>query len=228
MMAMGDMLQRASFGAIVTSIVLMWLAIFRQSLLRSVFFLLLGSLILWLFSDIIYHLFESLYAKHENVGGNMRLQELEAVWEHVSAHAVTAFLGNGWGAPIASPAVGGLTVNFTHSLISAALLKTGIIGTILVIFYLGAMGLTLTKFLYQRPALALALFWPFMIDIFLYASYKSLDFGLILMVIACYGVKEHRLNQQTENRIEANEHETHRIGQSDISADTGPYRSPSL
>lgn len=228
MMAMGDVLQRASFGAIAISATLVWVSVCRQSLLRAGFFIGLAGLVLWLFQEGIYDLVASLHQKHENVGGNMRFQELEAVWEHVSAYALTAFFGNGWGAPITSPAVGGLTVNFTHSLISASLLKTGIIGTILVIFYLGALGITLVKILYQHPALAIALCWPFLIDIFLYASYKSLDFGLILMVIACYGVKGHKLNIQNSNRIEGNEHKTHRIGQSDISADTGTYRPSSL
>jgi hypothetical protein len=120
----------------------------------------------------------------------MRFQELETVWGDVTRSAASALFGNGWGASIKSPAVGGLSVNYTHNLVSAALLKSGMIGAALLCLYLFLLGTSFFSLVRQRPVLALALFWPFVIDIFLYASYKSLDFGLILTLIACYGLKD--------------------------------------
>jgi hypothetical protein len=214
-MAMGDALQRASFGAIAISAIAVWFIVLRYSLLRAGI-LLVGVAVLYLIAQgYISPLISTLYEKHQNVGGNMRFQELEAVWTHVSQSGITALFGNGWGAPLASPAVGGLTVNFTHSLVSALLLKTGLIGTVLLAFYLGALAVAGGRFIFRRPALALALFWPFMIDIFLYASYKSLDFGLILLLIAVYGTEKEYIG---DNKKKENEHRTHPHGQQDLSA----------
>ena len=213
--AMGDALQRASFGAIAISAVAVWCIVLRYSLLRAGILLAGGVGIFVLVEGHITPLLTMLYEKHQNVGGNMRLQELEAVWAHVSQSGITALFGNGWGAPLASPAVGGLTVNFTHSLVSALLLKTGLIGTVLLAFYLGALGVAGGRFMYRHPALALALFWPFMIDIFLYASYKSLDFGLILLLIAGYGSDKEYTGK---NKEKEDEQRTHPYGQQDLPA----------
>src|SRR5690606_20532715 len=96
------------------------------------------------------------------------------------------FFGRGFGATVQSPAVGNMTVNFTHSLLTSFWMKTGLFGLALVLAYLVGLGRVLWRGLFIHPVLAVALAVPFAIDIALYASFKSLDFGLILLLIALW------------------------------------------
>lgn len=188
MTGMGFVLQRASFGAIALSGLFLAGFVFRKNALRFLILCVMALIGFLIFKDHIFPLLNDLSKKNQTVGSNMRFFELFAVWERIAESSITALFGQGWGGTVQSPAVGDLTVNFTHSLISAALLKTGLIGTLLTVLFLCTLFLRFPILFKTSPVLALALFWPFVIDIFLYASYKSLDFGLILMLIACYGV----------------------------------------
>lgn len=127
---------------------------------------------------------DALAQKNILVGSNMRLAELAAVWQEISQTPLGVLFGQGWGAEYASPAVAGITVNYTHSLLSALILKTGLAGLFLGLLYLGVLVKGLVENFYQNPVIILAIFGPLFIDIFLYASYKSLDFGLVLMLAA--------------------------------------------
>ncbi len=192
MISMGLVLQRASFGAIMISGLFLSGFVLRQNLLRFIMLCIVGGASLYLFWEQALPYLNNLSLKNQAVGSNMRFFELYAVWERIAEESVTALFGQGWGGTVQSPAVGDLTVNYTHGLISASLLKTGLVGTFLTILYLGALSLRFPVIYKSSPALALALFWPFVIDIFLYASYKSLDFGFILLLIACYRIKEEK------------------------------------
>ncbi len=196
-LSMGAVLQRASFGALLISNTFLSLLTLRQSILKFILIICAILFSAFILKDFLTPLLSELFEKNRAVGSNMRLYELMAVWERVCENSLTALFGQGWGGTVQSPAVGDLTVNFTHSLISASLLKTGLIGTFLVISYLGTLFLRFPYLYKCSPILALSLFWPFVIDIFLYASYKSLDFGFILMLIACYGVATHTQTTQT-------------------------------
>jgi len=48
---------------------------------------------------------------------------------------------------------------------------------------LGALGVALFRHVFEKPVLVLAVLGPVLIDVFLYASFKSLDFGLLLLMI---------------------------------------------
>ena len=113
----------------------------------------------------------------------MRLEEAQAVWLSVADSPLTLLFGQGWGATLESPAVGGIRVNYTHSILSGMLLKTGLAGLFLTVAYLAAIAVRLGRLAGSRPLLAGALAGPLLINIFFYASYKSLDFGLILLLI---------------------------------------------
>ncbi|MBU0858653.1 MAG: hypothetical protein KJ667_01830, partial [Alphaproteobacteria bacterium] len=51
----------------------------------------------------------------------------------------------------------------------------------------GAVARLLWPLLWARPLLAVALGVPLAIDTMLYASFKSLDFGLILLLLTLWG-----------------------------------------
>ena len=185
--AMAEVLQRASIIALCVSAAFILMLKLRQSLLNSALIVLMLSSIFFIFYHEASGLIHALLEKNRQVGHNMRLDELQAVWDTIHLSSSSILFGLGWGGTVNSPAVGGLSVNFTHSLLSAMLLKGGIIGLCLISFYLISLSKRLLHILKLDPVLGLALFWPFIINIFFYASYKSLDFALILLLIACYG-----------------------------------------
>jgi hypothetical protein len=177
-------LQRASIGyGVIYITVLLVLALCRFP--YRVFWLLVPFAIGGIFfAGMLGSLVDALASKTEVSGFNMRFEEMAAAWRTVAGNPLTLVFGNGWGAAFESPAVAGIEVNFTHSLLTSALLKTGLLGLGLVILYLLGLGRILWPVLLQKPVLALALAGPILIDTFLYASFKSLDFGLILLLAA--------------------------------------------
>lgn len=194
-LAIAMTLQRASVGAWVVGCVLMALYILVKRPHKGSVLLIavaaLGMCVWPYFSG----LFDLLMHKTMAVGGNNRLEEFYAVWMEISGNPVSLLLGHGWGAHFQSPAVNYMHVNFTHSLLSAMILKTGLVGAGLVALYMMEMGRVLLGMLYRKNGMefklwADALLLPFAIAAVLYANYKSLDFGLILTLISAMSVYE--------------------------------------
>ncbi|MCD8498243.1 MAG: hypothetical protein LRZ85_09390 [Alphaproteobacteria bacterium] len=180
---MGLTLQRASIG-MAALVVMFWVistAITQP--VRALRLILPLAFIALAFMPYLSGLAELMMEKTRNVGLNSRVEEIAAIWNAVSGNPLTLLFGLGWGAEFSSPAVGGLTVNFAHSMPAALLLKTGLCGVILSAFYMVAMlvGGAWRAFC-KDPVITLALAAPIMIDTFLYAAYKSLDFGVILLL----------------------------------------------
>ncbi|MBP2298351.1 hypothetical protein [Azospirillum picis] len=113
-------------------------------------------------------------------GMNARFEEAAAVIDELTASPWTLVFGEGWGARIANPAVGGWRVGYTHTLASYALLKTGILGTFALIAYLGFMMQAWFRLLAADPPLALTVMPPLLMALGLHTSFKYLDTGLIL------------------------------------------------
>ena len=119
----------------------------------------------------------------------MRLMEWQAVLSQIDSNTLTALFGKGWGSAFFSPAVGNVPVTFTHSLLSMYLLKIGIFGTALLCAYFTSLLYQAKTNIAQSPFLFLTLLFPFLIGIFLYANFKSLGFGIILLML-CYGINK--------------------------------------
>lgn len=180
--------QRASLGYVVVYVViLIGLALYRAPYRGLCVIAIVGAL-LFPFYNLGGGLVQTLMEKTSLVGVNARFAELEAVWSEIFGSIPTLLFGSGWGGSFESPAVADIRVNFTHSLLSSALLKMGVVGVILVILYLLGIARILWSFLRDSPVLALALAGPIVIDVFLYASFKSLDFGLILLLVSAFGL----------------------------------------
>lgn len=188
LIAMGMTLQRASIGLAALYFIILAVSGMIRAPGRA-WILLAPVLLAGLpFAGIAGGVLGLLAEKTSQVGFNMRFQEFEAVWREITGGGgLGAVFGMGWGGTFASPAVGGVRVNYTHCLLSSALLKTGIAGLVLTCAYLAGLAERLWPLLFSRPVLALALAGPLAIDVFLYASFKSLDFGLLLLLIAATG-----------------------------------------
>src|SRR5262249_28155118 len=137
--------------------------------------------------------------KTSQVGLNMRWQEAQAVFALLDNSAWSMLFGRGWGATLVSPAVGDVPINYTHSLITTYMLKAGLSGLGLALSWLYRLGQGLVRLFPARPILAVALAGPLLIDIFLYASFKSLDFGLILFLIPLWDAQLH--NPTTGDKV---------------------------
>lgn len=85
-----------------------------------------------------------------------------------------------------SPAVGGLEVNYTHSLLTTMAMKGGAAMFALCLLVLAGAVYEIFLIFQSDKNGGFALFWPLLIPAFLYASHKSLDFGLILLLIGMW------------------------------------------
>ena len=124
--------------------------------------------------------------KTEIYGLNERSAEAAAVLEQVGASWSDLLLGQGWGALVRSPAVGGMWVSYTHSFATYMLLKTGLIGCLATLAYILSMVPALLRLMRTDPSLAVALIPPLGLGLFAHTSFKYLCFGLLLAVV-CHG-----------------------------------------
>ncbi len=187
--------QRATVGAIVITVLFLAVMDFIRAPKKVVLpFIIIGAsgfLVFPMLGDAL----QAIAHKTAQVGMNMRVQEAQAVYEALAVKPATFFIGKGWGAVFASPAVGGLDVNYTHSLLTTMALKGG------VMLLLPALFVVLTALyqiflIYQRDRVqGMALFWPLVIPVLLYASHKSLDFGLILLLIGVWSIRAEVLQE---------------------------------
>jgi len=180
-------LQRASLGLTAAGIFLLLLIGAVRRPMRAIVPSIFCVLLLIFFAPSVGAILDSLLQKQAMVGSNMRLQEFRAVADTMDDSILHVLFGRGWGATLASPAVGGVVVNFTHSLLTSYWMKTGLVGLLIVLVYLGSLASALVRMVRVQPVLAVALFVPLAIDVILYASFKSLDFGLILLLLALWG-----------------------------------------
>lgn len=177
-------IQRATIFSIAISMAAFLLTVFVRAPRRSVIPLLAIITLTCLFYPVFQEAIHAMADKTARVGLNMRTEELKAVLSAISVSPVSAFLGLGWGAKMASPAVGGIEVAFTHSLLTYMLLKTGLCGLGLTVWLVADCLRNIISLGRRDIVMAIALFWALVIPVFFYASHKSLDFGLILLLIA--------------------------------------------
>ncbi len=191
--------QRASIGVIALGMAFLLALAFIRNPARALLPALAVAAGVWAGAGIAQTIIQGAAEKTAQVGLNMRWQEAQAVFALLDDSAWAMLFGRGWGATVVSPAVGDMPVNYTHSLITTYMLKTGLCGLGLALGWLYRLGQGLVRLFPVRPVLAVALAGPLMIDIFFYASFKSLDFGLILLLISLWDAQLH--NPATGDKV---------------------------
>lgn len=202
MVAMALMTQRAGIGAVfIYSAVALMALIYRRPQAGMVLILIALAIVTTL-TPIFGVAFETIWKKTEMVGLNARSEEWGAVFDVLSEDWVSMLFGEGWGGRLDNPAVGGLNVNYTHSLVSSLLLKTGVVGSLIIL-----IGCLYPVFVALRSVwrgrnpsewvIIGAALLPLLISIFLYASYKSLGFGLILLVFFIFPMRKLERNDKS-------------------------------
>ncbi len=191
---MALMMQRAGLGAFIAAGLIGFAIVFyMRPITASVFGVVMVAVVSLIFS-VMSPVFMTLLQKTELVGLNSRAEEWAAVFDVLTKDWTIALFGEGWGGRIDNPAVGGLNVNYTHSLLSSVLLKTGFIGAgIILSGILMPVAAAIYDMARDRKAnmmIGIALVFPFLIATTLYASYKSLGFGLILLAFSSFPRKK--------------------------------------
>lgn len=194
-LAMTFMMQRAGIGVVCLYVVIAMGVVFYRSPKWGGIFLALILAVMCFAWPLFGHVFQMIWQKTELVGLNTRAEEWSVVIERLSDGWGNILFGEGWGGKIENPAVGGLSVNYTHSLISSLLLKAGLIGTIVILAgclmpVIRAFGAMIARKCQIDLVLLGAVLFPFLISVFLYASYKSLGFGLILLVFFIFPIRK--------------------------------------
>lgn len=187
--------QRATIGAVlITWLVMAVYALIKHPKRLVLPLILIGALAAALY-PVVADALHAMATKTASVGFNARVAEARAVFDALLAYPPALFVGYGWGSTFGSPAVGGLSVNYTHSLLTTMALKGGLILLALTMAVVVA-GLYRIFLIFQQDRVhGLTLFWPFMIPVLLYASHKSLDFGLILLMIGVWSTDPEPLHK---------------------------------
>lgn len=124
--------------------------------------------------------------KSRQVGLNARVDEALAAFDQIARSLPSLLLGDGWGALVANPAVGGWRVSYTHTLFTYLLVKTGLIGLAAAAAWLGTLASPLRSALRARPTVVLSALPPLAIALTAHSSFKYLDTGLLLtLVLLC-------------------------------------------
>ncbi|MBU6235314.1 MAG: hypothetical protein KGQ41_05680 [Alphaproteobacteria bacterium] len=201
-LAMAGMMQRATLGLLCA----LWLVLLAHTFLhapkRAFMLCAAFAVSLLAFWPQVEGITDALIDKTRAVGWNTRGAELAALIDTQSANPLSALFGAGWGSLFKSPAVGDVWVRFSHSFLSSLWWKTGWIGLLLGVVAIGAV--LRSAFLHTRhnPALLFALLLPLVPAIFLYGSYKSLCFGLLLaaLVRPDWTLRGRNVNQTPHDR----------------------------
>jgi hypothetical protein len=175
--------QRATIFAVVVSMAFFTGVVFVRAPRRVVVPMLLIGVLAACIYPVVLEAVHAMAHKTAQVGLNMRIEEFRTVMETITGSVWTTLFGMGWGVKMASPAVGGVAVAFTHSLLSYLLLKMGLCGVGLGLVWITVCLKKIRVIARYDIVLATGLLWGMLIPVFLYASHKSLDFGLILLMI---------------------------------------------
>lgn len=181
LLAMAGMMQRATLILFAFVFAGFWIANLRANPKRALIVLLLLAALGGLFATDIGVIALGLLNKAETVGWNARDAELAALRDTLSQGALQSVFGAGWGALFKSPAVGEQWVRFSHSLMTSLWWKTGWTGLLLGLAAFAALITDTVRRLRGVPVLLAALLVPLGPALFLYGSYKSLCFGLLLL-----------------------------------------------
>ncbi|CAO3422136.1 hypothetical protein [Azospirillum doebereinerae] len=119
-------------------------------------------------------------------GANTRWEEAAAVLAHVAQSPWSLLFGDGWGAKLSNPAVGGWRVSYTHTLATYILVKGGVVGALALAAYLGGLVPVMLRLLRADPLRGWTVLPPLLMALGLHTSFKYLDTGVLLslMVLA--------------------------------------------
>ncbi|WP_445681895.1 hypothetical protein [Radicibacter daui] len=175
--------QRAGLALVLAAEVLLWLGGLRRRPLRALLLALLFGACLLPAAGLIEAPASALLRKWLEAGSNNRIAEWHAVLATLDTVAAGPLAGAGWGAVFNNPAADWQQVGFVHSASGYMLLKGGVIALAAFALYLAALVRQGAVLLRRQPALALAIAVPVLLSVTLYTGFKTLGFGLVLLLL---------------------------------------------
>lgn len=183
--AMQIPLQRASIAAFAGLALLAHINLTRQNPYKGITLLIVSFLLITTIQTTespITNLYQNFTEKTRTLGLNMRAEEWLEILNITAETWQKTLLGTGWGGGFNAPSADGDYITYAHGLIAATQLKTGIIGLCIYGFYITTLLHKLLKNTRKAPILTACIAAPLLINITLYGAYKSLDFGLLLLL----------------------------------------------
>lgn len=157
----------------------------------------LGALLLLaLLPEVLMGALGQVAEKTRLAGANTRWEEAEAAIGQALSSPTAFLFGQGWGALLANPAVGGWRVSYTHTLVTYAIAKTGVVGLCALIAYLGGLAPRALALLRADPTLGWAVVPPLLMALGLHTSFKYLDTGLLLTLMVLAAERRKRLPER--------------------------------
>lgn len=187
--ALAGAAHRLALGIALAALAAIGLIQARRTPWLAVILVVAGCALLAAFHEGVVGTLDRLAEKTRLAGANARVEEAEAVLRLVSASLPSLILGEGWGALVANPAVGEWRVSYSHTFVSYALLKTGIMGLVAFAGWAGALACVGWRLLRNDPMLALVCLPPLLVPFGLHTSFKYLDTGLLLTVVVAAGCR---------------------------------------
>jgi hypothetical protein len=135
------------------------------------------------YGDMLSAAVTGLMLKTRLVGFNQHDAEIATTLRQFMASPAVILFGEGWGALVTTPAVPGTRVRFVHSFPLFLLLKAGLVGTAAAAAYLAAR-LEPLPALIGRSAATTAALPALGVALVLHTGFKTLDFGLLLALVA--------------------------------------------
>lgn len=190
LLAMAMMQQRATLLLSALYWIILWFFILSRSPAKAIMAVIVISLMLLPLKGLLIYYADILATKSRIHGLNMRLAEWQTLANLLLNTPLAVIVGKGWGAGFISPAVGNVSVQFTHNLFSMYWLKLGFVGMALLGLYLSALFYKAQNILLKKPVYACTMLMPLFIGCFVYANFKSLGFGILLLMMILHKIQK--------------------------------------
>lgn len=178
--ALAGAVHRMALGLAVMAFVALGLWRLRRTPMVGVGVGMAALLLMTPFFDVLLGAAGQVAEKTRLAGANTRWEEADAAFGQALSSPTAFLFGQGWGALLANPAVGGWRVSYTHTLVTYALAKTGVIGLCALTAYLGGLAPRALALLRSDPALGWAVLAPLLMALGAHTSFKYLDTGVLL------------------------------------------------
>ena len=190
--ALAGVIQRAPIALVVLACAFYFLRTGMWKLHKIVLLVIALLAAFYYLGALFLDVFDQFYLKQSLHGLNNKDSEFLMVLDVITQSLGVAFAGVGWGGIFYNPAYGMMMSN-THSLISYALIKTGILGTVAFIIMGSRVARDCLRLLSIDTTVALASSSALFIGLFFQPTYKTLSFGVILLIVITHGrrLQEH-------------------------------------
>lgn len=165
----------------------------RQGFVYTFFIFILVFSLIYINQDIIISILNMVINKTLEHGTTGKVDEVFWAFDFIEKNFITLFFGTGWGGLWNAPSMGGrIFVSYAHSLLTYSIIKLGIVGLgifiLFIFYYLKITFFLLKKALKERKdssfilIVFLACNSALIDNIFLEPGYKTLEFGVILLL----------------------------------------------